>query len=83
MSRRGKGLVDGNVDGGEFGAGHTCEGQEMERGVDDGDVHAEVEGAGVGFAGGGGELGGGEGEVGDGGYGGVVWGRHARCEGVV
>jgi len=63
-------LVDGDVDGGEFGAGHAREGEEVQGAVHDGDVHGDGDGGGVPLGGGLGGLGGGEGEVGGGCYGG-------------
>ena len=38
MAGGGEGLVDGDLHGGEFGAGHAGEVQEVQGGVDEGDV---------------------------------------------
>ncbi len=63
-------LVDGDVDGGEFGAGHARKGEEVQSAVHDSDVHRDGDRGGVPLGGGLGGLGGGEGEVGGGCYGG-------------
>ena len=54
-----EGLVDGDVDGGELGAGQAREVLEIEGGVDDGDVHGDGDRGGFGGRGAGGEEGGG------------------------
>lgn len=64
MASGGERFVDGNVDGGEFGAGEARKVLEVEGGVDDGDVHGNADLRG--FLGRcfGGEEGGGVGEMG-------------------
>lgn len=47
----GEGLVDSDVDGGELGAVHACEGQEVACLVDNGDVHGDADFLGTLFGG--------------------------------